>query len=61
MEKEFDINKSLADHGGISVMLASVQSFIDEVTTQIHGNDITIFPCPRVCFVLVLKDMEPCG
>ena len=45
MEKEFDINKSLADHGGISVMLASVQSFIDEVTTQIHGDEI--FPLFR--------------
>jgi hypothetical protein len=42
MEKEFGITKSLADHGGISVMLASVQSFIDEVTTRIRRDEITL-------------------
>jgi len=42
MEKEFGITRSLASNGGISIILASVQSFIDEVTTRIRRDEIPL-------------------
>lgn len=42
MEKEFGITRSLADHGGIAIILASVQSFIDEVTARIRRDEMRL-------------------
>ncbi|KAL3795660.1 hypothetical protein HJC23_002067 [Cyclotella cryptica] len=42
MEKEFGITRSLASNGGVSIILASVQSFIDEVTTRIRRDEIPL-------------------
>ena len=42
MEKEFGITRVLADDGGISTILASVQLFIDDVTTRIRRDEIRL-------------------
>ena len=42
MEKEFGITRAIADHGGISTILSSVQSFIDQVTARIRRDEIRL-------------------
>lgn len=42
MEKEFGITRHVAENGGISMVLASVQSYIDEVTARIRRDEIRL-------------------
>jgi hypothetical protein len=42
MEKEFGLTRLVANHGGISIVLASVQSYIDEVTACIRRDEIRL-------------------